>query len=90
MLLIQYITGIVSFFAIIVLVWLVTERYDIVPSFLQYRPFNCKKCLGFWTGVAVSVGMFLLGWWVAGLTLLILSVANACAVILDERNGIQL
>lgn len=73
------------------LAWLVTERYNIVPSFLQYRPFNCFKCCTFWTLMAVAVGFVILGWHITAITLAILAIANACAMHIDEKeNGIRL
>lgn len=91
MLFIQYISGFIIFFAVVAAAWYVTEKRVLIPSFLDYQPWNCKKCLSFWTGIAVSVGLFILGWWVCGLTLAMLSSANAAAVVLDEKkNGIQL
>ena len=87
MLLIQYITGFVAFFAILLFSRLIVEKWQLIPSWLDYQPFNCKKCLGFWTGIATSVAFCMAGWWIAGITLVFLSILNAGAVIIDERNN---
>lgn len=87
MLLIQYITGFVAFFLILLMSWLVVEKWQLIPSWLDYQPFNCKKCLGFWTGIACGTAFCIGGWWISGICLFFLSMLNAGAVIIDERNN---
>lgn len=84
---IEYITAFVAFFAILLFAWLVVEKWQLIPSWLDYKPFSCKKCLSFWAGIATSVAFCLIGWWIAGITLILLSTLNSVAVILDERNN---
>ena len=28
-------------------------------NLLSFKPFNCRKCLGFWTGCIISVALYL-------------------------------
>lgn len=78
------------FFAVI---WF-SEKFTVswLPSWLDYKPFNCSKCLSFWLmGTIYVISSYLLEWnlliLILGLTLTIL---NTIAKIIDERRRIIL
>ena len=54
--LLQFIGIFIIFFATSYATWYVTER-QLVPEFLDYKPFQCRTCLTFWSLVAIYVGM---------------------------------
>ena len=83
---IQYITSFIIFFTINWLVWWVIDKKELVPDWLQYKPFICRTCCTFWVTIAVAGGLFIVGWWIAGISLAILATANLAAMMIDERN----
>lgn len=66
--------------------WKVTEVWGL-PEWLQYKPWNCKLCLTFWSllatylsiGLIFSLPITLYG----GIALVIM---NALAMYIDQRN----
>ena len=78
------------FFVIDYLVYLIIEN-DKIPSWLQYKPFVCRKCASFWALVFayVVIGISFKLWYFLGCGLILASL-NALAMHLDEKNTISL
>ena len=83
---IQYIGAFALFFLINWLVWLVVEKWQLVPEWLEYKPFICRTCATFWVLISVAAGLALLGQWVGCVALSMLAVANLAAMLINDRN----
>ena len=67
--------------------WWTEGREEYKPDWLNYKPFNCKICLTFWTliviyvtiGLTLNLNLFLWGG-------IIFAAANALAMKIDEKN----
>lgn len=65
--------------------WLTEVRG--LPEWLQYKPFNCRLCLTFWSlmGIYIALGLSF-----SCLVILIggciLAILNAIAMYIDQRN----
>lgn len=67
--------------------WFTEGRGEFKPEWLNYKPFNCKVCLTFWTliviyvtiGLTLNLNLFLWGG-------IIFAAANALAMKIDEKN----
>lgn len=69
------------------LAWMITEAWGL-PEWLDYRPFNCQKCLTFWSLVAVYSALWLsLGCLYTGIGGIILAILNAIAMTIHQRNN---
>lgn len=77
---IQFISFIITFFIINWLVWLITEKYDIVPACLRYKPFICRICATFWTLVTIGAFCMVQHWWISGWGLMVMAVLNSIAM----------
>ena len=64
----------------------ITE-YDNVPRWLHYKPFICYKCLTFWSLISIGIAMFLLGFIITGVALIVLGALNGIAKHIDEKNN---
>lgn len=74
------------FFATSYTTWYVTER-QLVPEFLDYKPFQCRTCLTFWSLVAIYVGMgIIFHLWIALIGGIVLAILNAIAMYIDQKN----
>lgn len=61
------------------------ERWGL-PSFLQYRPFNCKICLTFWLLMAVyGAAWLVLGFKITVIGGWIMAILNAIAMKVDQK-----
>lgn len=83
--LLQYIGAFGLFFLLNWLIWMVVDIWQLIPAWLDYKPFACRRCCTFWTLMAVAVGFVILGWHITAITLAILAIANACAMHIDEK-----
>lgn len=86
-LLLEIVVAVVEFFLLQYIVYLWTEKNLQYPEWLEYKPWCCRLCLGFW----LPVGFFL----AVGLTLhlylmmatgLIITVLNTIAYYIHENN----
>lgn len=74
------------FFPIKWLCWKITERWG-VPEWLRYRPWECKKCLTFWSLMALFIACGLLcHLWITMAVGGILTILDTIAVIVDQKN----
>ena len=66
--------------------WWVTEKNK-VPSFLDYQPFKCNKCLEFWllVGLYITLGISF-SLWVVLIAGIVLAILNAIAMWVNEKN----
>lgn len=84
--LLQFIGIFIIFFATSYATWYVTER-QLVPEFLDYKPFQCRTCLTFWSLVAIYVGMGItFQLWIALIGGIVLAILNAIAMYIDQKN----
>ena len=75
-----------SFLVIKYLVWYWTEGQKHYPSFLDYKPFNCKKCLGFWSLTSFYLTMmFIFKLKLMGVIGIMLTILDTIAIIIDEK-----
>ena len=66
--------------------WKVTEVWG-MPEWLQYKPWNCKLCLTFWSLLATYLSIGLI--FSLPITLyggIALAIMNALAMWLDQKN----
>ena len=88
---IEYITALICFPLTIFIVWIAIEKLNLVPAWLDYKPFSCRKCCTFWCLVAEAVGFGIAQWWIACIAIALLACLNAYAMLVDEReNGFRL
>lgn len=68
-------------------VWKITSE-DKVPEFLNYQPYNCPKCAGFWflTALFVACGL-LLGLWITMAVGMLITVLDTIAMVMHERKN---
>lgn len=85
---IEYISAFILFFATVCLVWMVVEKWQLIPDWLNYKPFSCRTCCTFWTLVAEAVGLALMEFWIAAIALGLLSCLNAAAQLIDDKNNV--
>lgn len=83
---IQFAAMLVSFLLVNWLGYNITEQWGL-PSWLNYKPFNCRLCLTFWSTVAVAVIYGLFGMAITAIGLAILAVLNAAAMWLNQKNN---
>lgn len=80
---------IIAFFIYFVIVWsayYVTEVYRL-PQWLQFPPFDCRKCLTFWSnftaGLVIGLSFSL---WVTMITVLVMAILTAISMHVDQKN----
>lgn len=58
-----------------------------LPKWLRFPPFNCRKCLTFWTLLAISmiVGLSFGAYWFMG-TGIIMAILTAIAMTVEQIN----
>lgn len=83
----EFIFAIIVFLFINWLTWMVVDRMGLVPSFLDYQPFNCRKCATFWTLVCVAIGAALGGFWTMAITIATMAVLNAVAMHINQKKN---
>ena len=66
--------------------WKVTEVWGL-PEWLQYKPWNCKICLTFWSLLAtyLSIGL-IFNLYITLIGGIALAIMNALAMWIDQRN----
>lgn len=83
----EYISAIGTFLIVSVAIWwLLDVRLYVLRPF-DYKPFNCRKCLTFWTLAAISAAALIEGHNAFGVTLAVLASLNAAAMEYDERQN---
>lgn len=66
--------------------WKVTEVWGL-PEWLQYKPWNCKICLTFWSLLAtyLSIGL-IFNLYITLIGGIVLAIMNALAMWIDQKN----
>lgn len=57
-----------------------------LPEWLDYKPWNCKLCLTFWSLIAVYVSAGVIGLQITMIGGIILAILNAIAMWIDQKN----
>lgn len=82
----EFIIAFAMYFAIVYGAYYATEVKRL-PQWLQYPPFDCRKCLTFWscftTGLVIGLSFSL---WVAMITVLVMATLTAISMHIDQRN----
>lgn len=86
----EILVSVVLFFSLKYIVYYITERIIPFPAWLDYRPYVCGKCLGFWLPLGVYLSIF----YVTGNIMvpalgITLTVLDTIAKIIDEKNKYQ-
>lgn len=61
-----------------------TERWGL-PTFLQYRPWNCDICLSFWLLLATYIAAGAIGYKITAIAGIILAILNAIAMKVEQK-----
>lgn len=86
----EVLVAVVLFFMIKYIVYFVTERIIPFPAWLDYKPYTCSKCLGFWLPLGVYLSIFyIVGNIMVPALGIILTVLDTIAKIIDEKNKYQ-
>ncbi len=74
------------YFFVIPVVFYWTEVKQL-PKWLRFPPFNCRKCLTFWTliGISLVIGLSFELYWFMG-TGIIMAILTAIAMTVEQRN----
>lgn len=86
---IQFIFIFIIFFIVSWVVWLITEKYMLVPECLSYRPFICRICATFWTLTAISAASVIQGLYILGVGLFVMAALNAIAMKIHQRQNTE-
>jgi hypothetical protein len=75
-----------AYFAVIPIVFYWTEVRQL-PEWLRFPPFNCRKCLTFWTliGISLVIGLPFELYWLMG-TGIIMAILTAIAMTVEQKN----
>lgn len=63
--------------------WLI--EYNKIPKWLQFKPWNCEKCLSTWSLIGVGISFFLLDFIITGLGVIVIGILNGIARHYDEK-----
>lgn len=83
---IQILCMLLAYFAVIPIVFYFTEVRQL-PEWLRFPPFNCRKCLTFWTliGISLVIGLSFELYWFMG-TGIVLAILTAIAMTVEQKN----
>jgi cell shape-determining protein MreD len=86
MIFIQFILMMLAFFVVKYCAYVATEEIG-MPRWLNFKPFNCNKCLSTWTlaGVYTVLGLSF-DWYYLMIGGIILAILNGIAMEIDQRN----
>ena len=58
-----------------------------MPEWLDFKPWNCRKCFTFWSlmGISIILGLSFNAYWLMG-TGIVLAILTAIAMTIDQRN----
>lgn len=82
----EFILAFAMYFAIVALAYYFTEVRRL-PEWLQYPPFDCWKCLTFWsmTMAGLTLGLALHLYWTMGI-LIVLAILTAISMHINQKN----
>ena len=76
----------ILFFIINYICWYITEQYGL-PKWLQYKPWECRLCLTFWSLIAVYSTIWAsFNCLIIGTVGIALAAMNALAMYIDQKN----
>lgn len=82
----EIITVFVIFFVVSYAAYYITEVKGL-PQWLQYKPWECRLCLTFWTLITIYTTIWLsFHCLYIGIGGIILAILNAIAMWIDQRN----
>lgn len=83
--LVEFILAIFIYIAVVMAAYYATEVY-VLPKWLRFPPFHCRKCLTFWSNIsaALIIGLSFGLYWYMGL-LIILGILTAIAMHIDQK-----
>ena len=86
MIFIQFVLMMMAFFVVKYCAYVATEEIG-MPRWLNFKPFNCNKCLSTWTlaGVYTVLGLSF-DWYYLMIGGIILAILNGIAMEIDQRN----
>ena len=82
----QLLAALVVFLVVRYLSFNITEKWGL-PTWLDYKPFNCQICLNFWVLIAFAVFGVLVHIYISGITIAVLAVLNAIAMYIHQKNN---
>ena len=84
--LLQVILVLALFFPVRYLCWKITEVWGL-PQWLNYKPWNCKLCLTFWSLLATYLTVGFAGeLWLTMSAGILLTILNTIAMYVDQKN----
>lgn len=82
----QIILMFVIFFIVNYGAYYITEKRGL-PEWLQYKPFECRLCLTFWTLISIYLTIWLsFSCYYLGIAGIVLAGMNALAMYIDQKN----
>ena len=86
MIFIQFVLMTLAFFVVKYCAYVATEEIG-MPRWLNFKPFNCNKCLSTWTLASVYTVLGLsFDWYYLMIGGIILAILNGIAMEIDQRN----
>lgn len=83
--LIQIILVLAIFFTTKFLAWKITDEWEL-PMWLRYKPWECYKCLSFWSLMAqFMVCGLILHLWITMAVGVVLTILDTIAYIINEK-----
>ena len=84
-LIIEFIAATLGYIVLNAYIYYVLEVKNITLASLNYKPWTCRTCLTFWSGIWCSAAAALAGAWIFAWTLAIISALDAVAKKIDEK-----
>ena len=84
-LIIEFIAATLGYIVLNAYIYYVLEVKNITLASLNYRPWTCRTCLTFWSGIWVATVAALGGAWTFAITMASLSKLDAVAKKVDEK-----
>lgn len=84
--LLEFILSGIIYIAVVMAAYYATEVY-VLPKWLRFPPFHCRKCLTFWSNIAAAliIGLsFKLYWFM--IALIILGILTAIAMHYEQKD----
>ena len=83
---IEFIAATLAFLALNSLIYYIIEVNEKTFAPFNYKPWSCRTCLTFWSGIWCSAAAALAGAWIFAWTMAIISALDAVAKKIDENN----
>lgn len=84
----QLLLTLVIFIGVKYLVWYVTEGRPCIPRFLEYAPWSCRLCLGFWLPMAIFLSSGIIAnLWITMAVGVLLTILDTIAFKIHIKNN---